>query len=73
MNSSTARFAQYEDLGDLPDNIVGEIIHGQLITHPYPAARRVLAEPELLSQSRILVPDIAGWPRERRLALPETA
>ncbi|CAG0957048.1 hypothetical protein ANRL3_00623 [Anaerolineae bacterium] len=73
MNSSTARFAQHVDLGDPPDNIVGEIIHGQLITHPYPAARRALAEPELLPQSRILVSDIAGWRRERRRALPKGA
>lgn len=29
--------ARYEDLFDLPDNVVGEIVHGVLHTHPRPA------------------------------------
>ncbi|MBN2679707.1 Uma2 family endonuclease [Acidithiobacillus montserratensis] len=31
------RLARYEDLFDLPENMVGEIIDGQLHTHPRPA------------------------------------
>ena len=31
------RQATYQDLFDLPENVVGEIIAGQLHTHPRPA------------------------------------
>jgi hypothetical protein len=34
MSALAYKFATYEDLFDLPEQIVGEIIHGQLITHP---------------------------------------
>ena len=37
MTATTFKFATYEDLFDLPENLVGEIIHGQLITQPRPA------------------------------------
>jgi len=94
------REATYEDLFDLPDNMVGQIIHGQLIVQPRPAPKHALAssvlnsriggkyhrngngdldnwwilfEPELHIGGHILVPDLAGWRRERLPVLPETA
>ncbi len=93
------RFATYDDILDLPENLVGEIIAGQLYTHPRPAPRHALAasmvggklcdpfaegrggpggwwildEPELHLGADVLVPDLAGWRRERLPALPETA
>lgn len=91
--------AAYEDLFDLPENLVGEIINGRLVTHPRPAPRHarsysslgmqiggpydfgrggpggwwILDEPELHLGGHILVPDLAGWRRERLPRLPETA
>ncbi|HRZ07888.1 MAG TPA: Uma2 family endonuclease, partial [Candidatus Competibacteraceae bacterium] len=100
MPATARKFATYEDLFDLPDNVVGEIIHGQLITHPRPAPKhasaastlgmtigppyhrgrdggpggwRILDEPELHLGPHILVPDLAGWRRERMPALPDLA
>ncbi|MBN2679717.1 MAG: Uma2 family endonuclease [Acidithiobacillaceae bacterium] len=35
--TAAKRLALYEDLFDLPENMVGEIIDGQLYTHPRPA------------------------------------
>ena len=35
--------ATYEDLFDLPENLVGEIINGRLVTHPRPAPKHVQA------------------------------
>ncbi len=35
--TAAERLARYEDLFDLPENMVGEIIDGQLHTHPRPA------------------------------------
>jgi len=94
------REATYEDLFDLPDNVVGQIIYGQLIVQPRPAPKHVLAssrlgvkvggkyhqngnggadnwwildEPELHIGGHILVPDLAGWRRERMPQLPEIA
>ncbi len=99
MSATARKFATYEDLFDLPDHLVGEIIHGQLITHPRPASRhaaastgvsgqiynpfhqgrggpggwRILFEPELHLGPHILVPDLAGWRRERLPVMPDTA
>ena len=93
------KFATYQDLFDLPEHMVGQIIHGQLITHPRPTPRHVvvssslggqlfnpyqrgyggpggwwiLDEPELHLGRHILVPDLAGWQRERLPMLPDTA
>ena len=79
--------------------MIGELIDGELITQPRPAAlqaRRVAArdgarpfrfdrvkvgpggwiildEPELHLHGNALVPDIAGWRRERMPELPEVA
>jgi Uma2 family endonuclease len=83
--------ATYEDLLNVPENLVAEIILGELITHPRPAPRHarassslgdelvspfdkgrggpggwwILDEPELHLGADILVPDLAGWRRER--------
>ena len=99
MNEPAKRNATYEDLLALPENLVGEILFGQLHTHPRPAPKhaqaysalggnlggaydwgkggpggwRILDEPELHLGGDIIVPDIAGWRRERMPALPETA
>ncbi|MGF1546710.1 MAG: Uma2 family endonuclease [Thiotrichales bacterium] len=35
--------ASYEDLLELPENLVGEIISGRLVTHPRPAPRHARA------------------------------
>ncbi|MDD5580172.1 MAG: Uma2 family endonuclease [Methylobacter sp.] len=43
MTQSAYRLATYEDLFDLPDNLIGEILHGQLITQPRPAPKHALA------------------------------
>ncbi len=99
MTATAQKLATYEDLFDLPEHIVGEIIHGQLITHPRPAPRHIVAssaigdelvgpfqkgrggpggwwildEPELHLGLDILVPDLAGWRRERLPTMPDTA
>ncbi|MGB5065118.1 MAG: Uma2 family endonuclease [Candidatus Competibacter sp.] len=99
MTATALKFATYEDLFDLPENLVGEIIHGQLITQPRPAPKHALAcssmgdelispfhkgrggpggwwilfEPELHLGPHILVPDLAGWRRERMPELPDMA
>jgi Uma2 family endonuclease len=91
--------ATYEDLFDLPPNLVGEIVHGMLHTHPRPAPKHarsssmlgvdlgsgfdkgnngpggwwILDEPELHLDNDILVPDLAGWRRERMPTLPDAA
>ncbi len=88
----------YDQLSHLPENLVGEIINGQLSTHPRPAGPHALAssslgadlhgayqrgrggpggwwiidEPELhfIRDTLVLVPDIAGWRRERLPRMP---
>jgi len=93
------RPARYEDLLALPENLVGEILGGELHAHPRPAPRHALAysvlgyliggpfgggvggpggwwiidEPKVHLGSDVIVPDIAGWGRERLPGLPETA
>ncbi len=99
MAQAAEKFATYDDLFALPDNLVGEIIHGQLHTSPRPAPRHavaasamigglfdpyhrgsrgpggwwILVEPELHLNMNILVPNLAGWRRERMPNLPDTA
>jgi Uma2 family endonuclease len=93
------RPATYADLFALPENVVGEIVDGELIVSPRPAPRHTIAasnlgveiggpfgrrlggpggwlilfEPELHLGEQILVPDLAGWLRERMPRMPETA
>jgi Uma2 family endonuclease len=38
MAATAPRVATYEDLAALPENVIGEIIHGALITQPRPAS-----------------------------------
>ncbi len=99
MTDPARKLATYEDLFDLPENLIGEIINGRLITQPRPAPRHarahsclgvriggpfdlgdggpggwwILDEPELHITGDILVPDLAGWRRERMPRLPDTA
>ena len=99
MGQLGVRDSTYEDILALPENLVGEIMHGTLVTHPRPAPKHaviasslgvevggpyhrgrggpggwwILDEPELHLGADILVPDLAGWRRERMPALPETA
>ncbi len=100
---STARKqATYEDLLALPDNVIGEIIAGELHVMPRPRVRHasassrlgvelggpfdrrpggpdrpggwiLLDEPELHLGPDVLVPDLAGWRRERMPELPDEA
>ena len=90
--------ALYQQLIDLPENLVGEIIDGRLYTQPRPAGPDavtssalgadllfsfqrgrggpggwwIIDEPELhlVHDSEVLVPDIAGWRRERLPKIP---
>ena len=93
--------ATYDDIANLPDNVVGEIIAGELVVSPRPALPHGLAqaaiagslfpfnrqpggpgdpggwwfavEPELHLHDDILVPDLAGWRRERMPRMPNVA
>jgi Uma2 family endonuclease len=88
----------YEQLLNLPENLVGEIIAGQLHTQPRPAGPHasassvlgmdiggafhrgrggpggwwIIDEPEIhfVRDVEVLVPDLAGWRRERMPCLP---
>lgn len=97
MTSAPKRPATYADVEALPENLVGEIIDGTLMTHPRPSPRHAgaasvvsgkltrpfqeegdgpggwvfFAEPEIMSGSNLLVPDIAGWRRARLSSYPE--
>ncbi len=89
----------YEQLCALPENLVGEIIHGTLIASPRPRMRHgkvssrlggllggpfdfgpsgpggwwLLDEPEIHFGSDVVVPDLAGWRRERLATIPDVA
>jgi Uma2 family endonuclease len=93
------KLATYADIEALPENVVGEIIGGELFVQPRPAAPHanattnlggvlfgpfrmgsggpggwvLLFEPELHIAGDVLVPDIAGWRRERMPEVPSTA
>ncbi|MEN8132950.1 MAG: Uma2 family endonuclease [Pseudomonadota bacterium] len=99
MTQPSKREATYEDILTLPENQVGEILFGQLHTHPRPAPKHaqaysalgyslggpfsggiggpggwwIIDEPEQHLGENIIVPDLAGWRRERMPQLPETA
>ncbi|MBN1608407.1 MAG: Uma2 family endonuclease [Polyangiaceae bacterium] len=99
MTNPAPRRATYEDLFGLPDNVVGEIVDGELVTSPRPAGPHTVAasalgftlgppfysgrggpggwwilyEPELHVGADILVPDLAGWRRERMPDAPKDA
>ena len=93
------RPATYEDLVAVADNLVAEIVDGELWTSPRPTPRHavaysalagllgppfhhgrggpggwwIIAEPELHLGNDVLVPDLAGWRRDRMPRLPDTA
>ncbi|MBI5502874.1 MAG: Uma2 family endonuclease [Deltaproteobacteria bacterium] len=97
MSAPARRPATYEDLMALPENMVGEIVDGELVASPRPASRHARAssvlgavlggpfdldpngpggwwivdEPELHVAQDVLVPDLAGWRRERMPVLPD--
>lgn len=80
-----------EELANMPENLVGEIIDGEIIATPRPSRRRINAaaslggefiptyrfgrggpggwiihhEPEVHFGNDVLVPDLAGWRKER--------
>jgi Uma2 family endonuclease len=88
--------ATYEDLLKVPENLVAELIDGELYTWPRPAGPHarfssvlgmeigppydrgrggpggwwILDEPELHLGENVLVPDLAGWRRERMPEIP---
>ena len=99
MGLAAEKPANYDDLFSLPDNMVGQIVHGVLHAHPRPAGPHASAtsvlgmdigsmfqrgrggpggwiivdEPELHLGGHILVPDLAGWRRERMPSIPNAA
>jgi hypothetical protein len=86
----------YDDIAALPDNVVGEILGGELVVSPRPAPQHAVAasalggtlipplqfgdggpggwwildEPEPHLAENVVVPDLAGWRRERMPSLP---
>jgi Uma2 family endonuclease len=95
-----SRPPSYDDILALPENMVGEILDGELVVSPRPASPHALAaggvffdvggpfhrspggpggwwiiqEPELhLRNGNVVVPDLAGWRRERMPAPPNVA
>jgi Uma2 family endonuclease len=99
MTELALRHATYEDLLKVPENLVAELIDGELFTSPRPGSRCaraktilaarlinffdsddrgpgswwIVAEPELHLGRQVLVPDIAGWRRERMTVYPDSA
>lgn len=97
MATTAKKLATYADLQALPDNVVGEIVNGDLHVSPRPSlphARAtvgivsdlsgpfdrgrggpggwlLLMEPELHLGADIVVPDLAGWRRERMPEMPD--
>jgi Uma2 family endonuclease len=93
------RGATYEDLLKVPENLVAELIDGELYTWPRPAAPHaraamvlsrllfgpfddgdggpggwwIVIEPELHLGKQAMVPDLAGWRRERMPEYPDTS
>lgn len=96
--ADTPKRATYADVEATPENLVAEIIRGELKTHPRPSLRHsgtanaiaakltsafqwhpdgpggwvFFVEPEIKFGSDLLVPDVAGWRRERLQTYPET-
>ncbi len=92
MSEPAGKIATYDDLYNIPENMTGEIINGELIVSPRPARKHGLAssllggelippyyhgrgggpggwiiiiEPEIAFGENIIVPDLAGWKKER--------
>jgi Uma2 family endonuclease len=99
MSAAVKETSLYEQLMNLPENVTGEIINGELYTFTRPAGPHasatsalgmdvgsayhrgrggpggwwILDEPEIhfVRDLEVLVPDIAGWRRERMPVLPQ--
>ncbi len=92
MDEPARKIATYEDLYRIPENMIGEIIDGELVVAPRPSPEHsnaasslggeivppyrfgrggpggwiILFEPEIkFSEKDLLVPDFAGWRKER--------
>jgi Uma2 family endonuclease len=92
MSEPAKRIATYEDLYSVPENMIGEIMNGELIVTPRPSLDHshaassvggelvppfgrgrgggpggwiILDEPEIYLGEQVLVPDLAGWRKER--------
>ncbi len=94
MSDAAKRTATYEDLKALPEDVLGQIVDGELIASPRPSLAHaraasvlgmrlggpfdlgggdgngpggwwILDEPELHLGPDVLVPDLAGWRRDR--------
>lgn len=92
MSEAAKRRATYEDLYDIPENMTGEIIDGELIVQPRPSRKHtyaasvleieigstyqfgrgggpggwiIIVEPEIQLGEHTMVPDLAGWKRQR--------
>jgi Uma2 family endonuclease len=99
MEPASKRSATYQDVIDAPENMVAEIIGGELrlssrpgglataaasalneeLGPPFkrgrggPAGWLILFEPELHLGDEVVVPDLAGWRRERLSVAPDAA
>ncbi len=97
MKALSRRAATYQDLLDAPENMVAELIDGDLYTWPRPAGPHadmssvlgmcigppyrlgrggpggwwIVDEPELHLGEQVVVPDLAGWRRERMPRIPK--
>ncbi len=92
MSEFAKKKATYEDLYDVPENMIGEIIDGELIVTPRPSPKHmraisalggeiippydfgrgggpggwvILVEVEIKLGEHTMVPDLAGWKKER--------
>ncbi len=91
MSEPAKKKATYEDLYGIPENMIGEIIDGELTVLPRPSRKHIyassaldgklnppyqfgsggpggwiiLVEPEIQLGEHTVVPDLAGWKKER--------
>ena len=98
MAETAKKIAVYNDLHKIPENMIGEIIAGELVVSPRPSPRHshavsvldtqigppyrfgeggpggwiFLFEPEIALGEHLIVPDLAGWKKERLTNPPET-
>lgn len=96
MTAAARKMGTYADLEAVPSHLVGELIGGNVVASPRPAALHAVAasmlgselsgpyfrgrggpggwvildEPELHLGRDVLVPDLAGWRRERMPEVP---
>ena len=96
MSLVAKRHATYADIEALPDNVIGEIVDGDLHVSPRPSGPHskvssvlgmdigsafhrgrggpggwlIIDEPELHLGHDVMVPDLAGWRRERLAEVP---